>query len=209
MQRLSLILLCRRTVAAGFCALFLLMAATQPAFSQIAPGATQSAAQTANINGTVTRSDGAPIAGADIELVGSARRSTKSDEHGTFAFAGVPWGTYEILARSGQQTVSRTNVVLRNDTSVAIAFPPEGALQTIGHVTTSSAGVHINTSSSSVDSVSPSDAAFQGEGTWKNVLDQIPGVSASGDLGGGIVGVATVGSPFVPVILSLNGALPY
>jgi len=208
MHRLGLLLL-NRLVAVGFCAIFLLMATTQPAFSQIAPGATQSAAQTANINGTVTRNDGAPIAGADIELSGSARRSTKSDEHGAFAFAGVPWGTYEILARSGQQTVSRSNVVLRNDTSVTIAFPPEGGLQTIGHVTTSNAGVHINTSSSSVDSINPSDAAFQGEGTWKNVLDQVPGVTASGYLGGGLVGDAAVGSPFVPVILSLNGALPY
>lgn len=200
----------RRTVALTLCTVSLLMAAIQPAFSQIAPGATQSAAQTANITGRVTGNDGAPIAGADIELTGSARRSTKSDERGTFAFTSVSWGTYQIAARFRGRTVSRNNITLNNDISVTIAFPPESELRTIGRVSTSNAGVHINTSSSSVDSISPSDAAFQGEGTWKHVFDQIPGVATSGNESNGLSGVTSVvGSPLAPVILSLNGALPY
>lgn len=190
--------------------LFGLLIMAQPAIAQIAPGVTQSAAHTANISGTVTRSDGTPVGGADVRLNGPALLSTKSDERGGFSFRNVPWGTYQVIVTSALGTASRDNVVLNGDITVAIQYQAPNGLHTIAQVSTTGAGAHINVTSSSITSINPSEYAFQGNGTWTQLFAQVPGVAASGATGGGdSYYVSIVGNPQAPVVLSLNGALPY
>lgn len=184
--------------------------ASAQAFAQIAPGVTQSAAHTANITGTITSSTGAPVAGANIKLTGPSVFSTKSDTGGTFRFTSVPWGTYEIIVASSLGIASRSGIVLNGDVNVAIQYQAPSALQTIAHVSTTSAGAHINVTSSAITSVSPSEYAFEGNASWKQLFAQVPGVAPSGYNDGGTAYIeALAGSPQAPVVLSLNGALPY
>jgi outer membrane receptor protein involved in Fe transport len=180
-----------------------------PTFGQIAPGVTQSAAHTANVTGTVKDTEGRPVPGAGVSLVATVTLTTKADEHGIFIFRSVPWGTYQLLVSSPLGTVSQNNLTLNGDVNVAIQYQPK-QLTTIAHVTTGGAGAHINVTSSSITSVSPSDYAFQGNSSWIPLLASIPGIAPSGVTIGGINPTSSVaGGPQVPVILSVNGALPY
>jgi outer membrane receptor protein involved in Fe transport len=181
-----------------------------PALAQIAPGVTQSAAHTANVTGTVSQSDGSPVGGADVRLQGPTVLSTKSDNRGYFAFRSVPWGTYGITVTSSFGTASRSDVEINGDINVAIQYQASPNLRTIAHVSTSGAGAHINVTSSSISSVTPSEFAFQGNSTWTNLFAQIPGVAVSGYSSGGSAFAGTMrDSPQMPVVLSLNGTFPY
>lgn len=183
----------------------------QLASAQIAPGVQQSAAHTATITGSVKDASGKPVAGADVKLFGQgAVLSSRSDAGGAFTFTSVPWGTYTIAVFTSLGTATKANVAVSGDISVAIQFAPSSGLKTIASVSTKGAGASINVTSSSVYSVSPSESAFQGNGTWKDVLSQLPGVNWSGGTAGGASLFNTMPyAPQAPVILSLNGALPY
>lgn len=171
---LYLVKLTRYLVAAALCAL-ILGAFQQRALAQIAPGVTQSAARTATITGTVTQNNGTPVAGADVELLGPAVLSTKSNDRGVFSFIGVPWGVYKIEITSSLGVASRNNVIVNGDTTVAVQYRAQVGLHTIAHVSTSSAGASINVTPASIASINPSEYAFQGNTSWKALLDQIPG----------------------------------
>jgi outer membrane receptor protein involved in Fe transport len=180
------------------------------ALAQIAPGVTQSAAHTANVSGTVRSASGQPVACSQVKLIGPAQLSTACDDRGTFRFRSVPWGTYTIIATSSQGTVSRGSIVLNADTVVTIQYAAPGALRTIAEVSTAGAGAHINVTSTSITSLSPSAYAFEGNGTWLGLFAQVPGVAASGYSYGGNNSLAVIpGQPQQPVVLSVNGALPY
>lgn len=188
----------------------LLSLASAPALAQIAPGVTQSAAHTANVTGMVKSSAGAPVAGASIRLTGPSIRSTTSAGNGTFTFLSVPWGTYAISVTSSLGTASRSNIIIQGDVNVAIDYQTPSQLQTIAHVSTSSAGAHINVTSSSIESVSPHDYLLEGKFTWKELFAQVPGVNAGADTFGGSAFADVIpDSPNAPVLLSINGALPY
>ncbi len=62
------------------------------------------AAQTASLHGQVTDQSGAVIPGATVVLTGPAAlaKSTVSDEHGTYSFAGLPPGDYTLQATAPQ-----------------------------------------------------------------------------------------------------------
>lgn len=183
---------------------------TRIAIAQVSPGVQQSAAHTANITGSVVQSDGKPVAGAEVRIGGPTVLSTRSNDRGVFSFNNVPWGTYRIDVTSALGTAARQDVVINGDTTVAIAFEAPSALKTIARVSTASSGAHINVSSSSIASIAPSDYAFAGNATWTNLFAQTPGVAVSGYSGGGSAFAGTMRlSPQMPVVLSLNGALPY
>lgn len=183
----------------------------QGALAQIAPGVTQSAAHTANITGTVTQSNGTPVAGADVRLTGPAVLSTKTDDHGVFNFRAVPWGVYQVSVSSSLGVASQSNVSLNGDINLAIQYQAQAGYKTIAHISTTSAGVPINVTASSITSLSPSQYAFQGNGHWQDLFAQTPGVAVSGQTYGGFgsTDVSVRGSPLAPVVLSVNGALPY
>lgn len=192
----------------GLCALL----AVQPAFGQIKPGVTQSAAHTANVTGMVTQSSGTPVAGADVSLTGSANvLATKSDSHGAFSFTTVPWGTYDIVVTSSFGTASRS-ITINGDITVAIQYEPSTSLRTIAHVSTSSAGAHINVTSSDIYSVSPSQYAFEGNSTWEHLFSQIPGVTISGGQNAGLGAYSVYAdnpNPGSGMELTVNGGLAY
>jgi outer membrane receptor protein involved in Fe transport len=182
------------------------------ASAQVAPGVQQSAAQTANITGMVLQSDGTPVASADVQLNGlTLQLSTKSDAHGTFSFSTVPYGSYSVDVTSTTLGVaSREDIVVKGDINVSIQYSAQtsSTMKTIAHVSTRSAGASINVTPASIASVSPSAWAFEGNTSWKELMQQIPGVAAYGAPYG--FGVNFIpGSPFDSVILSINGALPY
>jgi len=197
---------------------FLLLAASfycipRLANAQIAPGVLQSAAQTATITGTVVQSDGSAVAGADVRLSGLAFLSTKSDSHGTFSFTSVPYGTYRIDVRfTSLGVAARENIIVKGDISVSIQYTAAttGGFKEIARVSTHSAGAQINVTPASIASINPSDYAFEGNVSWQQLLNRIPGVTVSGGLAGGQQPTDNLpGSPIVPIILSINGALPY
>src|SRR5580704_14819846 len=105
-------------IAALFVAFF--FCGALPTIAQIAPGVTQSAAQTANITGIVTQSDGTPVTSASIRLNGpNAHLTTTSDIHGTFRFASVPYGTYTIdVVAANLGVASRVGIVVKGDINV-------------------------------------------------------------------------------------------
>jgi len=182
--------------------------------AQIAPGVQQSAAQTATVTGTVVRSDGTPVIGADVQLIGSAVLSTKSDAHGVFDFTGVPYGVYKIVAIVATLGMaSRENLAVRGDITAVIQYVAQSntsRLKEIARVSTRSSGASINVTPASIASISPSDYAFQGNTSWRELLDRIPGVTVGGYLEGGQNGAQAIPEgPFNPITISINGALPY
>ena len=186
------------------------------AVAQVAPGVQQSAAQTATVTGTVRSSNGAPLSGAAVFLTGQgAVLRTNTDARGTFTFTSVPFGTYLVLVRSpGLGQASRSNVAISGDTQLAIqltaAARQVGELRTIADVTTRSAGAHINVTAASIASVNPSQYAFVGNSSWRQLLDRIPGVTVGGNLEGGYTSSTVIpDSAFQPITLSINGAQPY
>ena len=202
------------SAAVALCALFLCSSAL-PVVAQIAPGVQQSAAQTANITGTVSQSDGTLVAGADVRLNGpNAHLTTVSDAHGTFVFTTVPYGTYRIDVSAGNLGVaSRDAIVLKGDLTVAIQYAvrrqPADSRRSPRY-RTHSAGAQINVTPASIASITPTQYAFEGNPTWRELLNQVPGVTVGGgEYGGEITNVIIPDSPFQPVILSINGALPY
>jgi hypothetical protein len=196
------------TAAALFASAFLLLTAGH-AWAQAAPGVTQSEAHTASITGYVRRADGSPVAGADVKLSGPAVLATKSDAIGFFQFTAVPWGRYTVTVTSALGTYSQS-VSVNGDSQLSIQYNPTSTLQTIAHVSTSSAGAHINITPASIYSVAPSDYAFQGNATWTQLLNEIPGVLVNGDLEGGEqISDWLVGSPITPQVPSINGAMAY
>ncbi|MBV9263039.1 MAG: gamma-glutamyl-gamma-aminobutyrate hydrolase family protein [Candidatus Eremiobacteraeota bacterium] len=195
---------------AGVAVALCLAGVPRAALAQIAPGVQQSAAHTATIAGTVTQSTGEPVRGADVRLDGRAVLSTRSNDRGIFSFTNVPWGTYRITVTSAFGVAASERIAISGDVNVAIAYPPPSSLKTIARVSTTGAGAHINVTSSSVASVTPSEYAFSGNSTWTNLFAQVPGVAVSGySSGGGAFAGAMRGAPQMPVVLSLNGALPY
>jgi outer membrane receptor protein involved in Fe transport len=198
----------QKTVTALVVAVGIALCSTQTAWAQIAPGVLQSAAHTATVTGTVTLANGQPVSGADVRLRGQAVLSAKTDNAGAFIFRSVPWGTYQIVVSSTFGTAERDNVILNADVNVAIQFPAGTGLRTIARVSTTNTGAHINVTSSAIQSVSPSRFAFEGNGTWAHLFDDVPGVTPSGYTNGATY-AWTAFSPNAPAVLTLNGALPY
>ena len=179
------------------------------AHAENAPGVLQSAAHTANITGTVVRADATPITGAKVQLIGPAVLGTTTDAHGTFAFISVPFGIYLVVVASPELgQIERPNTLIASDVNLVIQYQGRasaGGLKIIAHTTS-----HINATAANVASVTPQDYAFQGNASWKQLVDTIPGVAASGGLGGGGSGLGSIaGSPIQPIILSINGTQPY
>lgn len=199
---------------ASLVAALLFVCNTSIALAQIAPGVQQSAGQTAAITGIVTQSDGTPVAGADVTLRGPALLSTKTDARGAFQFAAVPHGLYSVVVRAVKLGMaSRNNIAVNSDISVAVSYgstTAASALKTIASVTTRSSGAHINVTPASIYSITPSTYAFQGNTTWREMLNNIPGVAAGGSLSAGSTTNTVIpDTPFQPVVISINGALPF
>lgn len=203
------------SILSGIAFATLLQLDPAPCAAQGAPGVLQSAARTANVTGSVVDPAAKPVAGAIVQLSGALILSTRTDEHGLFYFISVPYGTYEIDVNATTLGILSRKIDLSGDISVAIQYTGQrssSALKEIGHVSTESAGANINLTAASIAAVNPTDYAFQGNTSWQGLLNEIPGVTVGGFLyGGGAYGTSDPipYSPLMPIVLSINGALPY
>ena len=90
----------------------------------VALGPAAALAQAGRISGTVTDSAKAPMAGAQVGVVGT-RHGATTDAGGRFTISGVDAGTYEVrVQRIGEQAKSVTGVVVRpgEDTRVEVTL---------------------------------------------------------------------------------------
>src|SRR5436190_23284721 len=81
-------------------------------------------AQSALVTGTVVDESGAGVPGASVQLAGSTNRAlTTSGTGGTYTFAGVAPGTYELTATIvGFATATAGNVVVSSANVMAPAL---------------------------------------------------------------------------------------
>ena len=90
--------------------------------------ATETAADSTRITGVVRSADGAPIARASIELVGTAYRTTTTDS-GAFTLVRVAPGTYMLVAHNRTRATARAQVTATagQDTRLELTLTAAGA----------------------------------------------------------------------------------
>ena len=90
--------------------------------------ATETAADSTRITGVVRSADGAPIARASIELVGTAYRTTTTDS-GAFTLVRVAPGTYTLVAHNRTRATARAQVTATagQDTRLELTLTAAGA----------------------------------------------------------------------------------
>jgi len=165
---------------------------------------------TATIAGNVTDTTGKPVADAKIVLEGQKHALTQTDAQGQFVFIGIPFGTYTLSAISTVLGTATRTVSVEGDTDIAIQYEPPSmrGMKVIANVT-SNANARFNITPASITQVNPIANAFEGRTSWRTILEQIPGLAQAG-LGNGKVNFAdATDSPFLPVQIAINGALPY
>jgi len=171
--------------------------------AQVAP------TNSATIAGSVTDSAGKPVAGAKITLNGPQNATTQTNAQGQFTFVGVPFGAYQISAAAAKLGTATRVISVEGDINVAIEYEaPLSGLKVIANVSTS-ANARFNVTATSITQVNPQAKAFEGEGNWRKIIEQIPGVSQVGLGQGQTTFAAWPDSPQAPVMVSLNGTLPY
>jgi hypothetical protein len=81
------------------------------------PGPQRARVGSASIVGRITRSDGAPVVGAQVRIVNSVS-TARTDEHGDYSLLGVPEGAHELEARRLGYGILRRPVEVRGDATV-------------------------------------------------------------------------------------------
>ena len=154
-------------------------------------------AATSPVEGIVASSDGAPIAGALVQLKGNGPAvGERSDRRGRFAFPSEPAGTYTIsvYARGYASVVGRTVTVADGRTlDVRFALPKAqpGALTTIADVLSNGTPL---LSTSSVPSVNVNAQAYAAQGVERvsDILESELSTTVYPILGGGLNAPAVV-----------------
>jgi outer membrane receptor protein involved in Fe transport len=159
---------------------------------------------TATISGSIKSSTGTPVAGARISITGPKRATTTSDAQGYFVFVGVPFGTYVMSATAAKFGTATRQITVTEDIDVAIQYEAPSPLKTIARVSTNA---QFNVTPASITHVDPLAYVLNGQTSWRQILEQIPGVSVTGN--SDTIFSALPDSPFIPVQISINGALPY
>lgn len=168
------------------------------ALAQVSP------TNTAVIGGTVSTSDGKPVSGATISITGPRNAVTQSDSRGRFTFNALPLGIYRISATAANLGTITDDITVEGDINIAIQYPPSAGPKTIGRI---SVNARFNVTPASITNISPVAIALNGQNNWRQVLEQIPGVSEAGLSNTIFAGLPD--SPFVNVQISIDGALPY
>ncbi|HEY1728319.1 MAG TPA: TonB-dependent receptor [Candidatus Baltobacteraceae bacterium] len=185
--------------------IFAQLIVSTPGVAQVAP------TTSASITGTVTSSSGAPVAGALVTLSGPRKLSTQTDSHGAFAFNGLPIGLYKISAKSAELgTTTPQNLSLQSDVVVSVRYEAAQKGLRVIATTSTTVGAQINSTPASITQISPITNAMEGDTSWRQTLEQIPGVAQAG-LGSGSFGGQSgfADSPLMPIQVSIDGALPY
>lgn len=172
------------------------------------------AATTAVVTGVVHASSGAPLGGAQVELIGPTRLSKITDAQGQFTFPAVPTGLYTLqVSKAGYNVYRNDNVAaFIGETAtidVTLVESSFSSLKTIASVSTTEAGVaQINTSTAAIDTISGATFEDQGSEQVTKVLNETPGLLTSpySSINGNPSNGASPGSAQTPQI---RGALPY
>jgi outer membrane receptor protein involved in Fe transport len=121
---------------------------------------------TLGVTGTVTASDGTPIAGATVVLTErGASHSTQSDASGKFVISGVVPGTYALhVGAPGYQPITQRTVTIdsyHSSVSISLSKATVNTLTVIGHVSVS-AGETVSTASAPSVTLNAQSAAAAG-----------------------------------------------
>ncbi|HTA38514.1 MAG TPA: TonB-dependent receptor [Candidatus Acidoferrales bacterium] len=135
-------------------------------FAFLIPDVAAAAASVPTVEGTVTSSDGRPIAGARIALrSGNAVATATSDARGAFKITVARPGVFTVTAgAAGYSSLSRRVVEITpgaNTLTLELARETTSSLAVIGEVRTSS-GASISTTTGSAKTVNAQSAAAQG-----------------------------------------------
>ncbi|HZZ00748.1 MAG TPA: TonB-dependent receptor [Candidatus Baltobacteraceae bacterium] len=172
------------------------------------------AATTTSIVGTVRGQNGAPIAGADVTVVGVVRLTKKTDNAGSFAFRDITTGAYTIVvSKPGFQTYRNEDVTAfigeTLTVNVILAQVTFSSLKTIANVSTSQPGVApMNTSTAAINTISGSTFLDQGGEQVTTVLNQTPGIFVT-PYSPGNGNPSNGASPASLETPQIRGALPY
>jgi len=167
------------------------------------------AATPGGVGGTVTDSDGRPIAGASVSLQGPGNPRAVTDARGSFSLGGVSPGEYTlVISKSGFAQYTQLLSVFAGETAqvhAALIASTFASLRTIAHVSTTHAGyAAINTTTAAVNTINGQVFANQGQLQVTKVLNETPGVIAQGAPGNN--NGASQGSPQT---VQIRGTLPY
>jgi hypothetical protein len=144
---------------------------------------------TGNVTGTIKDSNGAPVAGVQVQAVAaSMTRTATTDAGGHFVILSLNPDTYTLnLSKEGYQGVSFPGIVVFADQTQSVAFTLQKTLRTIAHVT-SQAGTSLVKSGVGSDLYSVNTAqasaaaALGGGGNLNNAysaMASVPGVQTS------------------------------
>lgn len=150
-----------------------------PASAQQTPAATQ-VAKSGAVTGSVTDSQGAPVANASVRFTGPATYATQTDAKGAFAISNMSAGFYTVvITKPGFTTARQQDVaILLGETesvSVTMQAASFSSLRDIASVRVR-AGSRFNTTTASSQIVTGEDYAAQGQTQVQRVLDQTPGI---------------------------------
>ncbi|MGH7737764.1 MAG: TonB-dependent receptor domain-containing protein [Candidatus Tyrphobacter sp.] len=133
------------------------------------------------VSGTVTATDGGPLADALVDLRGPSSYSTHTDATGTFTIDSVAPGIYAVtVSKADYQSASDTIAVVDGQSqhlSISLALASFSNLVTIAHQTTR--GAHFNASPAAVNVVPAEAFENQGSPQVRDVLNEIPGIQIS------------------------------
>jgi hypothetical protein len=168
------------------------------AAGQLTPAAAQG---TAILQGRVTDTAGAPLAGASIVLQGPGTYTGSTDSNGNFTISSVTPGIYTItIRRPGYQPGTSSLSLVAGQTqniTVALTLVSFSNLLTIAHV--SVAGhASFNASPASINVVPAQAFQDQASPQVRDVLNEIPGIQIS--YPGASSNAASPGSITVPTI---------
>jgi outer membrane receptor protein involved in Fe transport len=141
------------------------------------------------VEGHIVSSDGAPIAGAHVVLIGATGRiSAESDRKGTFHFEKVAGGTYNVIASApGYATLTERAIAIEpgaGTLSLVLFRATNASLVTIGEVRTS-AGGSVSTSSGPSLALSAQSSAAAGQTSVADMLWSQLALTPVLPLGGG------------------------
>jgi outer membrane cobalamin receptor len=147
-------------------------------FATVLPQVASAQTTTSALSGTVSDGGGKPLAGVTLTIAGPTSASTTSAADGTFAFASLSAGTYEIHARrAGFKNADIVGVTVPGSASLAIALQAASLadLREIGAIRVDKRTT-VNTSPAAVASLSSQDYLNAAQPQINALLDQLPGV---------------------------------
>jgi outer membrane cobalamin receptor len=158
----------------------------------------------ATASGSVTSTDGVPIAGADITLDGNGPKlSSRSDRHGVFSFPGLTSGTYTLgVSAPGYNAIAARTVQIAANakTTIELRLPrlQASSLTIIGTVRTNGAQAISSLPAPTLD-IATQPYAQQGETRVSDILADQLSTTVVPVIGGGLN---------APQVVSLRGPDP-